>query len=930
MKGKLLIVILVLFACITPVVGFEDDVERYETGISDKWDISIQNPPHGNAFVQTTNYPTEYPTSNAIYMYAKGEGRYRTYEDTGTATITSLTPVNVDYFAFTMYDGAVYGEPSATGHYENGEIWFKYVAEDGSVIDSYRILDDFDDLNDVTTRFEFVKSGTSMTIYKNGDVFITDNLGYSGLAYPQIYCYARGSHIGSRDAVAWCIIDDFSTSSILGIEEVIDASTEYVTTSHGIQYYDLFPDSTFQISVTDTSDLEVINTTFVTGYTGFTQWNRNDVFGENYGIYKLSLKKDDTELANKYFTYKSSLSLGTIAFDSDSYVLDETGSFSYTLDAPDFTNYDYDVTVLDLTGNDIETFSIDSTSGTESITFDRDNYVTGTYYLLFSRTSKSTGNEVLFAYDYASITDAIKFEGNTYLFNESIADNATVSFLQGSTYYNTTSNTNGEYTRSDLSTGIATTFSSEKTGFASVPYTYTPLASGSIPQDFVLFPDNMTDYWGVNNTSVFGLIQGTTYNPVPNAEVVISNATFNETTTANSVGFYSFHNLTNGSTYTITASASGQEPNTVNVTLDNNTRQDIQLEDKYNVTVKAKDLETNGPLATFTAFLGNKVKSTTEGEVVFTDVSYGAYTIGADADGYFSNSVGYVIDRDREITISLSQRTEQYYSPHYVSFTIKSFTGYTYENVNVNVIEKDDTDVLFSQATGADGSVGFQLDQNQQYKLELYSDEYDIDTTYTVTPIDTHYDIYVSLWGLPTREEDNVEFKLMQKEIDLDSGYINATWNDTSAGTTSVSMWINDTNDTNLFLLTDTNSTGNFSQEVDNNATYLVKFQLESTGLTDTFTRTGTITFNAGVNDAFDLGFSEQWHYSLLAALIITLIATFFGVANAHAGAFIVSISGWFMLHIGWLTTSPVTVAMLVLATLLSSGFYLRKGEAIR
>lgn len=314
--------------------------------------------------------------------------------------------------------------------------------------------------------------------------------------------------------------------------------------------------------------------------------------------------------------------------------------------------------------------------------------------------------------------------------------------------------------------------------------------------------------------------------------------------------------------------------------------------------------------------------------------STSTYSIQATKTDYEDSEIQLVTPIEGETTtknILMQKRTDesQYYSPHHVEFTIKSFNGMVYDGVEVKVYKGDAATSTFTQTTGADGGVSFKLDQNQQYTLELYSDEHGIDTEYTVTPRDTHYNIYVSLWDEPTREENNVKFFLTQQEINLSAGYINATWNDTSGLTTNVTMFINDTNETNLYTLTSTSSDGSFSQEVDNNATYLVKFNLESGGLTDTFERTGVITFNAGVNDAFDLGFSEQWHYSLIGAILITLIATFFGVANAHAGAFMVALGGWFMLFIGWFTTVPVTIAMLVLATLISVGFYLRKGEGV-
>ncbi len=280
----------------------------------------------------------------------------------------------------------------------------------------------------------------------------------------------------------------------------------------------------------------------------------------------------------------------------------------------------------------------------------------------------------------------------------------------------------------------------------------------------------------------------------------------------------------------------------------------------------------------------------------------------------------------------LMQKEEvpNYIMPHYVRFTVRSLLGGVYEGVLVTVYEGNSATPLFTQTTGSDGAVGFELSENIRYRLTLYSESDNINTVYRVTPTKGDYNIYVSLTSNNTNQADA---GLILYGMHIDGNQLNVTWQDTSGLTSLVEVTIKNRDDSIAYYLNSTDSEGFLLQDVNTseNLTYIVELKVHSGGLDTTFIRTHILTFESGVRPAFDLGFSAPWQSAFLAALSLIFLAVIFGSGNAHVGAILVSLGGLFHIFVtGWIPASVLTVAMNFIAVIMSVFFYMRKSESIR
>jgi hypothetical protein len=253
-----------------------------------------------------------------------------------------------------------------------------------------------------------------------------------------------------------------------------------------------------------------------------------------------------------------------------------------------------------------------------------------------------------------------------------------------------------------------------------------------------------------------------------------------------------------------------------------------------------------------------------------------------------------------------------------------------YEGVTVSVFEGDSATPLFTQVTGDDGAVGFELSENIRYRLTLVSEADNINTVYQVTPTKSEYNIYVSLTSNNTNQADA---GLILYGMHIDGNQLNVTWQDTSGLTSLVEVTIKNRDDSIAYYLNSTDSEGFLLQDVNTseNLTYIVELKVHSGGLDTTFIRTHILTFESGVRPAFDLGFSAPWQSAFLASLSLIFLAVIFGSGNAHVGAILVSLGGLFHVFVtGWIPASVLTVAMNFIAVIMSVFFYMRKSESIR
>ena len=309
------------------------------------------------------------------------------------------------------------------------------------------------------------------------------------------------------------------------------------------------------------------------------------------------------------------------------------------------------------------------------------------------------------------------------------------------------------------------------------------------------------------------------------------------------------------------------------------------------------------------------------------------YFMTAAKNGYVDSTINiFTPGLNETVTKNIMLQKESaptYIMPHYVRFTVRSLLGGVYEGVTVSVFEGDSATPLFTQVTGDDGAVGFELSENIRYRLTLVSEADNINTVYRVTPTKNEYNIYVSLTGSSHQGDAG----LILYGMHIDGNELNVTWQDTSGLTSLVEVTIKNRDDSIAYYLNSTDSDGFLLQDVNTteNLTYIVELKVHSGGLDETFIRTHILTFESGVRPAFDLGFSASWQPAFLASLSLIFLAVIFGSGNAHVGAILVSLGGLFHIFVtGWIPASVLTVAMTFIAVIMSVFFYMRKSESIR
>ena len=328
------------------------------------------------------------------------------------------------------------------------------------------------------------------------------------------------------------------------------------------------------------------------------------------------------------------------------------------------------------------------------------------------------------------------------------------------------------------------------------------------------------------------------------------------------------------------------------------------------------------------------------GYYVFTGLHNSTYSLRATKDGYVDSNIELCTPEfnttlTRDILLQSTSGAGQQYVDHYVMFTVKSWLGTLYSGVEVNVYLDDAVIPSFTDDTGTDGSISFELSEDQKYRITFIDAAQGIDETRTLYPVKLEYEIIVFGANLipDTPDTNNILFGCYGESINLTHGYINVSFNDASATTTLAELWINDTDMTNLYYFNTTDDAKSWSQVVDGgNASYVIVFKLTNTELSEPLILTRYIQFDDAVR--VNLGLDEGWKYQLIAVVIISVIALLGSALNAEKMAVITVLVGWLMVFFGWLqagATIPEQITlglMLLFATLIAFGSVIRAGDS--
>jgi len=384
---KLSIFFIVLGLFVLPVSAFDDSVQRYDIDYTDVWN----NNGTGTGSVTVVNMPVLYPTSNTMKFYHIGTGLL---DNTGIG-VKSINRLDNNYFAFTIRD---YIEEAVHG---SNAVYIEYTNESGVILGSFNI-DTYVSSSHDNNRYEFVKQANAILLYIDG-VFIA-NLG--DIIEDSTYFSVRVFSVSDGKYSILCV-DDFSTSSIIGMDAEWTQASTYIDTSYGIQSQSSFPTDEYFIKTYRISTGELINTTSLgTGATGnesgFVRWNRSVIFGSNFGLYLSKLYRESDVLASTYFSIFDTTIQGSVDWEEDSYTIADSPAIGYEIPNGDLTTYTYTLKIVDSNQQIKESYTLSSLSGIKGPSIV--SYSSGIHYAVLSRIHKITGKIDDFAFDTTTIS----------------------------------------------------------------------------------------------------------------------------------------------------------------------------------------------------------------------------------------------------------------------------------------------------------------------------------------------------------------------------------------------------------------------------------------------------------------------------------------------------------------------------------------------
>ena len=196
-------------------------------------------------------------------------------------------------------------------------------------------------------------------------------------------------------------------------------------------------------------------------------------------------------------------------------------------------------------------------------------------------------------------------------------------------------------------------------------------------------------------------------------------------------------NAINGTSYTIFANKTSYSANTTNVVAKNGTANVsyafVVLEQYHNISINVKDYDTLETINVFTTYLGEtqRLKSTDNGTVEYTNVTAGVHDVVLVAEGYNQVSRKITVDQDNTHFILYMTKSsgggggsEQITTPQYITFYIRNQINSPISGALIEIYEKgaDSDDVMMSKTTGSDGAATFSFNRTLEYRVVVTKD----------------------------------------------------------------------------------------------------------------------------------------------------------------------------------------------------------------
>lgn len=946
--SRLFLFIIIFLFLFIPASAFEDTFQYYLGGdYSDEWSTTEYTPTSGkDAFYSIETKGATF--SRTFYLGLDSDAS----TNSEYVQLWQFTPSESNYWAVTFRE--LYTQMGGSADYEVMKLNVYFYDIDGYQL-FYHSFITHNPTNPPAPNygtsglFEYLRDSNSNQVTLRVDGVDQGVIGSASKS--MAYISFRIDQGNVNDVVShpsYMYIDDVTTTGdIVGIGS---ESTMHTITESNLNPTNIsFTLNTFPFATYTSTEYEINVKRYVSGtltsvasevikvggnssvFTGFSNYNRSVDLTDNdtaYGLYTVYLAGGGTSKDTDYFFFAPPGDASSISFSNTEIPIGTTETISYTIDAADFGTYSYHVRVYSTT-EQIQSTQLSEVSST--ISWDTTDEDTGLYYAVLSRTDKSSGAYIELIYDIAILSNDIVIRGHIYdAQNETVLDNVSVNFSQASTWYNTTSNATGYYELSGLIATVEINVNASLVNYTHENFTFTPLTAEIYTVDLYLINNTPT----YDNTTIGGLTYDyPLHQAVINSTVNIYNATWSNTTTSSLItGFYLFEELTNGS-YTVNATKTDyQDSDEYSVDTNNGSwrTQNILMYGIYDLTIKAQDSTTLAYLSTFSILFENDVYTTTNGTVVLIDLTYDLYSVSVSAENYYASAEDILVDETKTEVISMTQTSSEYYVEHFVEFVVRNVWNTVYPDVDVTVYEGSSTTDYKSGTTGSNGAVTFQLSEDIEYRLTFISTDLGIDEEITLYPIELRYYVYVDAYSfnLPNTTTDDITAIITSSRINSTHGYINFSWSDPGALTSSIEYSISDVDGNELYNTSNSGTDMTDSQIV---AAVDVRYIVHYTGIHpthETINHVQTVVFYGG--RMVDLGWTEDWQYAVTSFSFIIFIGALFGARTAHYGAIAVVMVAWFFMWIGWLNTTNTSLTLIILATIVAFGYAMRKGEEVK
>lgn len=478
--------------------------------------------------------------------------------------------------------------------------------------------------------------------------------------------------------------------------------------SYGTQVY---PDRFHAMYRTDTpgtyiemrsADGSVVYSGATSGYSGIYTFNITEILFDSdapFGIYRVGMRGSSQYQDIPYLAQ----TLGGISVSSDAsaYECEDTIIVTYSIGDPywDTDNYQYYFKIIGPDGETVmaeDALTTQPSGDTQDIDVDGFTFpVDGYYYLALYAQDRSSLQDILLEYDIVYIdscegANGVDIEGVTYnAYDATVLGSCAVTVTQMGVPHVTTSNSiDGSYSVTGMERYFSIGVNASKSGWRGYPIYFTPYEEGTYNVNIPLVPTGGTDpgawyditggqftapthsssdtiyYNQTNNgTAVGGIAYLSPYwMPGEGVNVTVNNATWSESTTTNSAGWYMIDEIGSGGTFTVTMSLSGYDTISDDFTVTDNefNRIDGYLGAAYGLTVYCRDLASGGLITGDTVSViisTGDTDTTTTGVATFSNLEYGVVDIDANCVGYYPGSTSVVMDSTKTATVYLQSST---------------------------------------------------------------------------------------------------------------------------------------------------------------------------------------------------------------------------------------------------------------------------------